>query len=180
MTEDGDSGTEKNAQLAESVDITPHIETLNTHNSQVASEILREYMLVTENEYRETVNQVTELPAILERECDEIADVYQQPNGFFLAFEGEELAGCVGVKLRGENAEVARLYVRPLYRGRHIAVRLMELAETHAKAVGAKQLVLDVLPSRYQVIAWYERVGFTEIPPYEQLPMPMVFLGKPL
>jgi len=106
--------------------------------------------------------------------------VYHEPNGLFLAYEGEDLAGCVGVKLRDEGAEVARLYVRPLHRGRHIASRLMEQAETHARTVGATQLVLDVLPSRPAVIAWYEGMGFVEIPPYEQLPMPMVYLGKAL
>jgi hypothetical protein len=41
-------------------------------------------------------------------------------------------------------------------------------------------LILDVLPTRHIVIDWYKRLGFAEIAPYEDLPMPMVFLAKRL
>ena len=135
-------------------------------------------MVLTEIEGRGSLSEIKELPAVLERECQEVADVYRAPNAFFLAYESEQLAGCVGVKLCEQDAEIARLYVRPSHRGQGIADQLMERAEVHARSSGARRVVLDVLPSRNDVIAWYERRGFSEIPAYERLPMAMVFLGK--
>jgi ribosomal protein S18 acetylase RimI-like enzyme len=157
------------------------IERLSPEAIQEAAAILRESMLLTEVERGNSSAETDGLPEVLERECRLVGDVYGEPNALFLARTKDEVAGCVGVKLHSpDRAEITRLYVRPPHRGGGIAGRLLGRAEDHANSAGARELILDVLPSRAHVVAWFRRLGFVEIPPFETVPGPMVSLGKPL
>ena len=74
-----------------------------------------------------------------------------------------------------------RLYVRPEARRAGVARALMAAAVTHARSAGFAEVVLDVMPSRHQVISFYRQLGFVDAYPYEaENSDPMVFLRLPL
>jgi ribosomal protein S18 acetylase RimI-like enzyme len=156
------------------------VEALSDGKAHLARGILREYLLLAEQVSSSPWQARNELPAVLARECEQIEGMYAFPHRFFLASCGGELAGCVGVKLRDPDAEIARLYVRAPFRRRGVATHLTARSEAYARALGVRRLVLNVRPERQTVIDWYRRLGFTEVGPYEQLPMGIVFLGKDL
>ncbi len=82
-------------------------------------------------------------------------------------------AACAAMRhLGGGIAEMKRLYVRPKYRGaglgRAMALHIIE----HAKLKGYRAIRLDTLPQMEPAIAVYRSLGFRQIPPYHDGPLP--------
>jgi GNAT superfamily N-acetyltransferase len=141
-----------------------------------------EYMAATQAETGRPVPAgIGELPAVLQRECGSLHDVYRPPGVFLIAELGGQPAGCVGLTALpgGRTAEVRRLYVRPAHRGNGIARTLMSHAHHHAARHGITRLILDVLPARTAVISFYHRLGYTETEPFEtESPVPMTYMER--
>ena len=123
-----------------------------------------------------------EIDVIVRDSKEEFADYLNgDGNGVWLAFASEEPVGCIvlrGLSSPPASGEVKRLYVRPTHRGTGIARALMTTAHGHAAGAGFERLVLDVMPSRTLAIAFYRRLGYTDIAPYTD--WPMVYLGRPV
>ena len=64
-----------------------------------------------------------------------------------------------------------RLYVRPEYRGRGIARRLIRKLTDDARQLGYHHLLLDTLPALEEAVRLYRRLGFYEIPCYNDSPV---------
>jgi ribosomal protein S18 acetylase RimI-like enzyme len=133
-------------------------------------ELVFEYMAATQAETdRPVPAAVAELPAVLRHECENLALVYRPPGTLLVGYLAERPAGCVGLVGTADHgpgtAEVKRLYVRPEQRGHGVARALMLHLHQHAKRHGISRLVLDVLPSRTQVIEFYRRLGYLPIDP---------------
>jgi putative acetyltransferase len=145
-----------------------------------AATLVFEYMAATQAETGRPVPAgIGELPAVLQRECSSLQDVYRPPGVFLIADLGSRPAGCVGLAALpgGRTAEVRRLYVRPAHRGDGIARGLMSRAHDHAARHGMTRLILDVLPARTAVISFYRRLGYTETEPFEtESPVPMTYM----
>ena len=108
---------------------------------------------------------------------------YAPPDGrLFLAFHDGELAGCVALhRFRGDTCEMKRLYLRPASRGTDAGRRLAETVIAAAREIGYVRMVLDTLPSMTAAQALYRSLGFREIPPYRQNPVPgALFMELPL
>jgi len=76
-------------------------------------------------------------------------------------------AGTVALRrLNGSACEIKRLYVRPAYRGRGLARKLIEDAIAEARALGYTEVFCDTLPSMQAALALYKSLGFSETSPY--------------
>jgi len=82
-------------------------------------------------------------------------------------------AGTIALRPSANNAcEVKRLYVRPEYRGRGLARKLVDTAIGEARAQGYTQIFCDTLPSMQSALALYKSIGFVETEPYSDHPTP--------
>lgn len=148
-----------------------------------AADLVFEYMAATQAETGRPVPAGPgELPGVLRRECRDLASVYRPPGALLIADCDGRPAGCVGLAARPglRTLEVKRLYVRPAFRRGGIARALMSHAHEHAARHGLTRLVLDVLPAREAVIAFYRGLGYTETAPFEAgSPVPMIYLERP-
>jgi ribosomal protein S18 acetylase RimI-like enzyme len=117
-----------------------------------------------------------------EEELATLPGKYAPPlGGLWLAFRGDEAAGCVALRPFDEGrCEMKRLYVRPQFRGLKIGERLLEHFLKEAREIGSgknsgghyQSVVLDTIqPLMSKAIAMYKSVGFREIPPYRPNPI---------
>ena len=92
-------------------------------------------------------------------------------------------AGCVMLRPLPQiphAAEVKRLYVRPQFRGQHLASALMQAAEQHARAQGIQWLYLDTKDDLPAAIHFYLSTGYQPCPRYNDNPQATLFLHKQL
>lgn len=99
---------------------------------------------------------------------------YAPPRGaLLLAEHGSVIAGCVALRpIDAEVCEMKRLFVRPTLRGARWGRMLAEAILTEARRIGYSRIRLDTLPSMTEAHVLYERLGFTDIPPYRHNPVP--------
>jgi putative acetyltransferase len=90
-----------------------------------------------------------------------------QGVAFFVLRDGGRAAACGGVQLFGtEYAEVKRMYVRPAFRGRGYAKRILDTLADHARAGGVALLRLETGIHQHEAIGLYETWGFRRIGPF--------------
>jgi ribosomal protein S18 acetylase RimI-like enzyme len=99
---------------------------------------------------------------------------YVPPHGALLiALVQGEVAGCVAMRpLDGATGEMKRLYTRPAFRALGLGHRLVEAVTHTARYAGFAELRLDTLPSMTAAQSLYRRLGFVEIPPYNDTHLP--------
>ncbi|MGQ0658744.1 MAG: GNAT family N-acetyltransferase [Chromatiales bacterium] len=99
---------------------------------------------------------------------------YAPPAGrLFLAYYYAMPAACAGLRpLTDGHCEMKRLFVRPVYRsqglGRALATRLIQ----EAKGIGYLRACIDTLPSMLEAQKLYDSLGFREVAPYYDNPIP--------
>ena len=100
---------------------------------------------------------------------------YAPPGGVLqLAHVDDMPAGAIGLRpLAPDVAEVKRLYVRPTYQGLGIGRLLVERVIESGRRIGYRKLRLDTIRDLMAPAeALYRSVGFNEIPPYYENPIP--------
>lgn len=110
-----------------------------------------------------------------DEELRSLPGMYAPPRGrLLLDLQERRPAGCVGVHEWDKGAgEMKRLYVRPEFRGRGLARALTLAALEEARAIGYRTVRLDTIPATMEsAIALYRDLGFREIPPYRENPIP--------
>jgi GNAT superfamily N-acetyltransferase len=97
---------------------------------------------------------------------------YNPPRGLFLlARDGDLVVGCGAlVALDRARAEIKRMWVSPLTRGRGIGSRLLARLEEAAVEAGHSLVVLDTNADLVEAIAMYERAGYQQVEPYNDNP----------
>jgi len=96
---------------------------------------------------------------------------YSPPQGTLLLAPGD---GCVGLRpLDAASAEMKRLFVRPAARGKGLGRRLALAALDEARRRGYSRMVLDTIGEKMaEAVALYRSLGFRDIAPYYQNPIP--------
>lgn len=110
-----------------------------------------------------------------EKELAELPGAYALPTGrLLLAFADDQLAGCVALKkLDNGVCEMKRLFLRPQFHGRGFGRQLVNAILEEARAIGYQRMWLDTLSEQMSTaISLYRRLGFKEIEPYYDNPVP--------
>lgn len=109
-----------------------------------------------------------------EQEMADFDGIFTQPAGmFFIAEAGTAVAGCAGLLRHSDDvAEVKRLYVRPPFRGHGLGAQLVGSITAKARSLGFKTLILDAVPQTVVAQQLYVSLGFVEIAPYYDNPVP--------
>lgn len=110
---------------------------------------------------------------------DELAALsarYAPPLGdAWLADVNGQLAGCVAVRpLDPGICEMKRMFIRPAFRGLKLGRRLAETTLEFARQAGYRAMRLDTVETLTAAMSLYRSLGFVEIPPYYDNPVPGV------
>jgi ribosomal protein S18 acetylase RimI-like enzyme len=150
------------------------LDAFQTASAPVAANLIREYMATTAEEQHVSVD---ELPHPIDEEVANLRSYYRPPGTVLIASHEGLTVGCVALQVVSARvAEVHRLYVREAHRRCGAASALMEHVHSLARANGIESLILDVLPTREAVIAWYRRLGYVDTEPFGEQAQPMVYL----
>ena len=108
-----------------------------------------------------------------DREILHLEEKYGPPQGrLYLARWGGETAGCIALRPLDESrCEMKRLYVRPAFRNRGIARKLVDTVLADARSIGYHEMLLDTLPFLTEAIAMYEGLGFVRTECYNDSPL---------
>ncbi len=109
-----------------------------------------------------------------EEELKNLPGRYARPEGrLYLMLVDGEIAGCIALrKLDDARCEMKRLYVRPAFRALGLGRTLAERVIQDAQTLGYRQMLLDTLFTMSDAQALYERLGFSDVPPYYDNPVP--------
>jgi ribosomal protein S18 acetylase RimI-like enzyme len=81
--------------------------------------------------------------------------------------------GVVGLRDLGDGvAEMKRLYIDPAGRGHNFGRGLAEAILAEARRFGYRAIRLDTMPSMVAANRIYDALGFRDIPPYYDNPLP--------
>jgi GNAT superfamily N-acetyltransferase len=97
---------------------------------------------------------------------------------FFVTRYDNEPAGCGGLKLYPEYAEVKRMYVRPSHRRLGLGKAMLDHLAGYARRQGVDVLRLETGIYQVEAIALYERYGFQRRTPFGEYkvdPMSLYF-----
>ena len=138
------------------------------------------------SEYTEmllSINYEFRLYLELQRYDDEAlnpSEKYAMPYGrLYLALYDGRPAGCIALhRLEGTACEMKRLFVRPEYRGHHIATMLVDRILEDACAIGYDEMYLDTLPELSDAVSLYHTFGFTETSSYNDSPVERTIFMK--
>ena len=93
------------------------------------------------------------------------AQVSSGEGAFLIAYLEDRAVGCGAVRRLDETtAELKRMYVDPLARGRGIGRSLISALEDEARLLGAVKVVLETGTRLSAAIRMYEGMGYARIP----------------
>jgi ribosomal protein S18 acetylase RimI-like enzyme len=114
-----------------------------------------------------------------EQELQNLPGMYSPPDGaLLLAFQNEMSLGCGAIRRFGSieinTCEMKRLYVKPSARGHGLGRKIAQKLIQIGRESGYKTMVLDTLDRLTEAKALYQSLGFIQIPPYYDNPLPGV------
>ncbi|MET7471920.1 GNAT family N-acetyltransferase [Micromonospora sp. NPDC005686] len=143
-----------------------------------ATLMLREYMAEMVRRWYARPEQPGEVDAAL---AEDPSDGLAPPTGLLvLARRDGRVAGCAGLRWEPGWAEMTRVYVRPEHRGAGGGAVLIDAIEAYAVAGGAARIRLDTRSDLVEARALYARLGYREIPAFNNGPYAQHWFEKTL
>jgi GNAT superfamily N-acetyltransferase len=136
-------------------------------DSPAARALWRAYYTEVSDRWYQVHEGRTTDPDELEREiAAQTGAEFTPPSGVLLVARHDgEPGGTAGVRmLDATTGELKRVFVRADLRGKGAAPLLLTAAETAARGLGARQLVLDTRSDLVEARALYARHGYGETP----------------
>lgn len=101
---------------------------------------------------------------------DNLKDFFDNPREIFLvAKEKDRIISCAGLKELSETEGlVKRFYVSKDFRGKGLAVLMLEKLEKFAREKNYKTIVLDIYPNNERAKKFFKRYGFSAFKPAAQ------------
>lgn len=89
--------------------------------------------------------------------------IIQRSDSVILKYvDNHEIIGCVELRVENGKLYLGMLTVKPTLQKSGIGKKLMQAAETYAREKGCTAIFMHVLTDRSELIAWYERQGYTD------------------
>ena len=103
-----------------------------------------------------------------DRELAGLKSMYAPPlGGIILCRINSDFVGSIAIRPQEPGiAEIKRMYVKPLFRGRGTGEILLQRIIRLAKEYGYEKIRLDTLNTMTPAMNLYKKHGFTEVPPY--------------
>lgn len=89
-----------------------------------------------------------------------LREIFDSGVRFFVAYLGSEAVGCGGVLVDEDHAEVKRMFVRKVARGKGVADAIMGAIEQECRGCGVTTLQLETGVMQEAAIRFYQRHGF--------------------
>jgi len=102
------------------------------------------------------------------KDLDDVQANYFKAGGMFLvALNGEQVIGSGALRrLDDETAELKRMWLLEAYHGQGVGYRLITQLFDFARMQGYTRVRLQTSPEQIRALAFYRKVGFHEIPCY--------------
>ena len=85
-------------------------------------------------------------------------------NAFWVVESAGQIVGCFGIESHGaDDTELRRMYLDKAYRGAGIAQRMIDDAQTEARAFGFKKMILSTAEIQRSAVVFYRKSGFRQI-----------------
>ncbi len=100
------------------------------------------------------------------RHAFSVDQLIREGVAFFVTTVDDEPAGCGGVKIFPDYAEVKRMYVRPAFRGKGLGKGILSHLAEYARGNGVHVLRLETGIYQTEAITLYESWGFQRRGPF--------------
>jgi GNAT superfamily N-acetyltransferase len=103
------------------------------------------------------------IAAAIDGELKQLPEIFAaaRRNAFWVVETGGEIVGTFGIESHGPDAtELRRMYLDRGYRGRGLALRMLQRAEVRARALGFSTLILSTAEVQQAAIAFYRKSGY--------------------
>ncbi|GAC1429407.1 MAG: GNAT family N-acetyltransferase [Chitinophagaceae bacterium] len=93
-----------------------------------------------------------------------LAGLISQPGAVFLTCRDEDgiITGCVYLQEQSGTFYLGMLTVSPVLQGAGIGRQLLDASEDYAKKESGNNISMTVISVRHELIAWYERHGYSK------------------
>ncbi len=95
------------------------------------------------------------------------AHYFDNAGTFLVALDDGQVIGCGAIRrLDEETAELKRMWLLEAYQGRGVGYRLIGELFAFARSRGYRRIRLQTSPEQTRALAFYRKLGFYEIPCY--------------
>jgi len=118
------------------------------------------------------------VPESKDKDIEQVTDIYLTHKGCFLvAVDKDKIIGSIGIRALDNNqAELKRFYVIKTYQSQGIGRELIHAAIEHAHKMKFDSLKLDTSSKSKKAIQIFEKIGFKEIPKYNDDPYAELYM----
>jgi GNAT superfamily N-acetyltransferase len=102
----------------------------------------------------------------INHELAQLPEVFSEArrNAFWVVESARAIVGSFGIESRGAgDTELRRMYLDKAYRGAGIAKRMLDHAETEARARGFTKMIVSTAEIQRSAVRFYRKSGFQQL-----------------